>query len=146
MSNLSAPNTNSQGRVDPSTQRIDKYVMATGQTIYQGSQVGFNSSGLLVSTGFVYVLGRALSTVVSSVAGAQMEVEEGILYWLNSSDVVAATRGLPCYSSDNQTVTATASTNPPAGYVYDFDANGVWVLSTMQVGSALVGIAAAAAA
>lgn len=147
MTALAAPNTNSQSRVDPSTQRIDKYVVKTGETIYQGSQTGFDTNGFLVATGYAFVLGRALQTIVAAVAGATIEVEEGILTWTNagSGPVVAASKGKVCYSADNQTVTVTASTNPPAGYVYDIDPNGqVWVLSTMAVGAALVGIAAAA--
>lgn len=134
MANVTGPR-NTQVRLTP-YDMLHEPIVATGQTIYFGQQVGFNSSGLLVATGFVRVLGMACETIISSVAGATCKVRQGISKWTNAAGgaaVVAADRGTTTvYSIDNQTVGIT-NTDPPAGVFYDFDTDGgVWVLSTIE--------------
>lgn len=110
----------------------DRFGMATGATIYQGTGCAIGSDGKVVhasQSGALYTLGIAEETVVSAAAGALIGTQEGI--WRMANDaahlLTIANRFGPCYWSDDQTV-GTNSAKLVAGVVYDVDASGVWVI------------------
>lgn len=128
MANATAPVFSSRSRVVPYAFYTD-YPVAAAQNFYAGQMVGLNAGGLLVSTGYVKVIGRAAKTLLGASVNTLLRVEHGIFYYTNAgtNTITAATRGLRIYADDNQTV-STLNTNPQAGYCYDLDAGGVWVL------------------
>lgn len=106
--------------------------------IFQGSMVGLNSAGYLVpaaATSTIVILGMALAHVDNS-DGAdgdlECEVMRGVFRWENSAaadEISLDDVGSLCYAVDDQTVALTSDSGnrPPAGYIIDVDADGVWV-------------------
>jgi hypothetical protein len=111
---------------------IHEYTVATGATIYQGSGVALNGSGLLVHASDATAkktVGRAEATILSAAAGVTLKVRQGIVNWnaAGSGTPVAANRWQICYWADDQTITMTPGTLV-AGLVYNVDTFGVKVL------------------
>jgi len=108
-------------------------------TIYKGSLVVLNASGFAepgTTATAKTAVGRAKKTQVNagSPGAVEIEVEEGEFWWANAGGdpVVAATRGLLCYITDDQTVNVTATGKSAAGKVMRLDtALGVLVRTVL---------------
>jgi hypothetical protein len=112
--------------------RMLDYQMAASTTIWQGSLVGLNASGLLVPMTGVNTLkcvGRAEETKVSAASGATFcKVYSGCFKWTNgAAPAVAASRGALAYAEDDQTVGITAGALSVAGTIEEVVSDGVWV-------------------
>ena len=106
-------------------------VVKTGETIYRGALLMLDvnreviaGTGATTNTTF---MGRARTTIVSSAAGAVIEIDRGDFHWVfagaDSMDM-----GKLVYCVDDQTVTLTQATSEPAiGNVVGFDSTGVFV-------------------
>lgn len=113
------------------------YPLVTGSTVYEGGMVMLDTTGKVERGGGAtatgkYVLGRAKTSKVVSVAGDRMEIEQGIFRWANAGAIAEANIGDLCYADDDQTVSLT-NTNVPAGRIVGVDSDGVWVLSGFGV-------------
>ena len=108
--------------------------MAAGVTIYAGSLVAVNASGLAVpgstATGLT-AAGRAEEYKVNSGAdGAEfITVRRGVFKFLNAAADAVTLPLSTCYIVDDQTVAATNGTNTRsiAGKALAIDTDGVWV-------------------
>lgn len=120
--------------------------------IYAGAIVMRNSTGFAtkgaVSTTLIGV-GRANERVDNSGGSAgdlRIAVEPGVFRYGNSASTDAITIaeiGKPCYVVDDQTVAKTSGSGARsiAGFVYDVDAQGVWVeFDESKVQSYLAGV------
>lgn len=112
--------------------RMYDFQMAASTTIYQGSLVGLNASGLLVPMTAVATLkcvGRAEETKTSGASGVTMcKVYAGCFKWANgAAPAVAASRGALAYAEDDQTVGITAGSLSVAGTIEEVVSDGVWV-------------------
>lgn len=108
--------------------------LAAATTIYAGSLVAVNASGLAVpgstATGLT-AAGRAEEYKVNSGADGSetIKVRRGIFKFQNSGADAVTLPLSTCYIVDDQTVAATNGTNTrsAAGKVLAIDADGIWV-------------------
>lgn len=115
-----------------------KVLGAAAQLIFAGALVARNATGYAAkgaaSTTLIGV-GRANERVDNSGGNAgdlSIKVEQGVHRFANSADtdeIAAADIGKPCYIVDDQAVAKTdgTGTRSIAGFIYDVDADGVWV-------------------
>lgn len=101
-----------------------------GAALEVGMGAVLNASGKVVEAG---VAGISIGRVATAATAADqlVQVEQGIFSWAKSADSAIPTtadRGKPCYWFDKQTITMD-DTKPFAGFIYDVDDYGVWVLS-----------------
>jgi hypothetical protein len=114
-------------------ERLYELQMAASTTIFQGSLVCLNASGLLVpgsTATTLRALGRAEETKVSGASGVtRCKVSTGVFKYANDGGdpVTAAARGAVCYITDDQTVSITSTGKSVAGVVVEVDSDGVWV-------------------
>ncbi|MHA1572464.1 MAG: hypothetical protein ACTSX8_00565 [Alphaproteobacteria bacterium] len=111
-------------------------------TSYKGALVVFNGEFLepgTAATGLIAVGRAELDTDNASGGDGDVTVEarSGIFRWNNSgSDAVPATQvGSECFIEDDETVSATDDTGArsAAGFVYEVDADGVWVATGFPI-------------
>ncbi len=114
--------------------RLRRYPVLASEIIYAGGLAALD-----VSTGEVQmaadapnllVVGRAEEHVDNSADGLYAAVKTGCFLFDNSAAhaVTVANVGDKCYVEDDHTVASAAGANSVvAGYVFDVDANGVWV-------------------
>lgn len=105
--------------------------LEAGGTIYAGTLVALNSSGLAVpaaDAAGLRVLGRAEN---SAVTGEQVEVAEGCFLLDNAGSgnaLTLADLGRFAYVADDRTVSKSPGSNGVvAGIVFDVEPLGVWV-------------------
>lgn len=112
-------------------------VVAAATTIYHGTWVGLNASGLLVNAdAAVFVLGRAAcANGISAAAGETVRVDQGIFNWVAAAGLTIANVGQYAYADDNQTASMNVAAGPVGGVIVDVDSDGAWILSGFGVGS-----------
>lgn len=114
-------------------ERLLEKAMAASTTIYQGSLVGTNASGLVVpftAAAGIKVLGRAEETKTSAAGqNPKIKVSTGIFKWNNhgTNTVVAANKDTLVYGEDDNTVGNLATSRSIAGQCVEVDTDGVWV-------------------
>lgn len=107
--------------------------VATGVTIYAGSIVQTNANGEAIvavaaaAASGIRVVGIACQTVLAAAAGTMIKVQTGASLVVNSGSFTNVHRYDPCYITDDEAVNAT-NTNKFAGYIYEVDTNGVYVV------------------
>jgi len=106
-------------------------VVKTGETIYRGALLMLDVNREVIAgtnaNANLQLMGRARTTIVSSAAGAVVEIDRGDFHWIlagaDSMDM-----GKDVYCVDDQTVTFTQGVSEPViGVVVGFDATGVFV-------------------
>lgn len=119
-------------------ERLFELPMKASTTIYQGSHVALDASGLVVpftaATG-LKDLGRAEETKTSAAGqNPRIKVSSGVFKWANSGTnaVTAASRGAVVYGEDDQTVGSLATGMSVGGVCVDVDTDGVWCNSGMD--------------
>ena len=124
-------NTKIRGEVDSQLH----YPVAASTTIYAGSLVALNTSGLAVpaaNTAGLVVVGRCAKKADNASGAASainVIVETGAFYFVNGTATIAqADVGRPCFVEDDQTVGDTATAGVIAGIIRSVDsADGVLV-------------------
>lgn len=116
-----------------------RYLMAASTTIYQGSMVMLNSSGLAVPAAAAAsnkgVVGVARKSVTSAGSGSYyVEVDEGEFLFAGTTLAQSGTGGL-VYAEDDQTVDETQGTNEPkAGLLVEYvSASSAWVRISAEI-------------
>jgi hypothetical protein len=116
-------------------------VCVTGATIYKGALVQLTTAGLANKAGAAnpkMVLGRALETVVSAVAGQTIRVECGVFGWNGAGSITAADIGSPAYVVDDNSVTdVDGGSALIAGTIVDVSEGQTWVLSFPPIASGI---------
>lgn len=86
--------------------------------------------------------GRVLvSDCVSALAGEYCDIEEGCFaYATHGTAITIADVGSIAYAYDNATVSISSSDGEPLGVIRDVDAEGVWVISGLGIGTLTGGV------
>lgn len=114
---------------------VQEYVGVDSLTFYKGAIIMFDKSDLKVrpaggtSQSDGVCLGRCMEKVVTGASNTlTVKAETGIFRWVNGESITLASKGLPAYADDDQTVfTTVGSTRSKVGTIFDVDASGVWV-------------------
>lgn len=110
--------------------------VAANTQVFQGSLVALKDGFAVPAAADAtqVVIGRANTGADNrggAPGGASVEVERGVFAWANdgAAPVTQALVGKPCFVLDDQTVSASSSSNtrPQAGIVYQIDDDGIWV-------------------
>src|SRR5437016_3282595 len=107
--------------------------LAAGATLYSGGMVGLNATGFAVPMGLVAATPRIAGVLIDdhresiTNPGADgdmhRDVSRGIFKFENAGDITQAHQLLPCYAVDDQTVSASSSSNAraKAGTIIEVD-------------------------
>lgn len=109
---------------------------ADSTTFIKGGMVAVNASGKLVmasSAAGLKIVGRCEEDYVTVASNTRkIKCKSGIFKWKNTggAPVVQASLGLrtPIYIEDNETVRVSDDTSSPAGWAYEVESDGVWVV------------------
>ncbi len=110
--------------------KIRSYPVKASTIIYEGAMVGIDSNGeasMVTHASTWLVAGRANETVDNTVDGHYINVQEGVIRYLNGASVTQAAVGSIVYALTDSSITTSATSASIAGVLIKVDATYCWV-------------------